>query len=99
MTEEEAKTKWCPHVRITNDDTGDWKSFRNNRGKAGDNLNHNCIGSACMMWRWQTKSVLFDPKTKEMAPAVWGQSYDGSKFIHMDVDGRENGFCGLAGKP
>lgn len=39
MTEEEAKTKWCPQVR-----EGDYRP---------DNIRHaNCIGSACMAWQW-----------------------------------------------
>ena len=46
MTEEEAKTKWCPMVRL-----GD--SGGNNQlllGGTHSTLGH-CIGSACMMWR------------------------------------------------
>ena len=40
MTEDEAKTKWCPHA-------GD--SRMNVRSE-------NCLGSACMAWRW-TKDI------------------------------------------
>ena len=40
MTEEEAKTKWCPFAR--------------NGGEAGCNRlqSTECLGSACMAWRW-----------------------------------------------
>ena len=50
MTEDEAKTKWCPMVRVAN---GGSAGF--NRNSIGT-LRHieaetHCIGSACMMWR------------------------------------------------
>ena len=48
MTEEEAKTKWCPHVRVTTLD----EKIASNRGRyVRDDIDTNCIGSACMMWR------------------------------------------------
>lgn len=42
MTEDEAKTKWCPMVRHP--------IFPQEAG--GGNLGGKCISSACMMWRW-----------------------------------------------
>lgn len=46
MTEDEAKTKWCPMVRITA--TKGYEDV-DNRGQAlGD---YQCIASDCMMWR------------------------------------------------
>ena len=50
MTEEEAKTKWCPFVRQAQNGTI-WSSNR-----WGDSRNPQpcrCIASECMAWRWR----------------------------------------------
>lgn len=49
MTEEEARTKWCPHVR---------KPFGS--GGAGNRpttASTECIGSACSAWLWAEERV------------------------------------------
>lgn len=47
MTEQEAKTKWCPMVRLLSEgQPGQLLSNRPNSAPGG-----NCIGSGCMMWR------------------------------------------------
>ena len=55
MTEEQARKKWCPHVRH------EGNSVTFNRGTAHGPLNDhpgnvgtlcNCIASDCMSWRW-----------------------------------------------
>jgi hypothetical protein len=59
MTEEEAKTKWCPHVRfldlgIEDDQPCNRHADDINGKEAGYNPKYaRCIGSACMMWRWK----------------------------------------------
>lgn len=83
MTEDEAKTKWCPFARH--------EATAGNRlpyGKPGDEPAPDdycaeaamllpCIGSACMAWQWKRK------------PGVKG---------HCEtVPHPGNGFCGLAG--
>lgn len=48
VTEEEAKTKWCPEVR-----TGLTAGMAVNHHISGDVHDETrCIASGCMMWRW-----------------------------------------------
>ena len=64
MTEEEAKTKWCPFVRsqIVDQDENGRLMCISNRDKAqmvevNDErvMTHNCIGGSCMTWRWMDR--------------------------------------------
>jgi hypothetical protein len=47
MTEEEAKTKWCPVVRHTKDNEG---AFYTTNGQSSKSFQW-CIASDCMRWR------------------------------------------------
>ena len=60
VTEDEAKTMWCPFVRHADVDI-----YTFNRGGGDNFLNEhpnnqgsvcNCIGSKCMAWRWNPES-------------------------------------------
>jgi hypothetical protein len=49
MTEQQAKEKWCPHRRKIQ-----WHDEDGNKVDppvVGNDINCQCIGSACMMWR------------------------------------------------
>jgi len=50
MREEEAKTKWCPHIQVTAAQSMNDVEYGDNRGNGDEN--HNCIASDCMMWKW-----------------------------------------------
>lgn len=55
MTEEEAKTKWCPFARtktlkFSSEDGGVAAANRDFDGLPIDQL-HSCMASACMAWR------------------------------------------------
>lgn len=54
MTEEEAKTKWCPFARVG--------SEGNRAFDVGNTIQADChcIGSACMAWRWTLLPILGD---------------------------------------
>ena len=85
LTEDEAKTKWCPFARIA------FESGSTNRAVVFDRASFDpkmdrCVGSACMAWRW----VFIDKSTHE-------RTEDGVRGeIDMDYT---RGHCGLSGKP
>lgn len=104
MTEEDAKTKWCPFSRVA---LG-WSQDTARRGSGqelaatvnrGDNLSGHteCIGSACMAWRWDAPVEVYghDPRGLPgsdvgLDPAIVGTA---RRFLPRE------GYCGLAGKP
>jgi hypothetical protein len=88
MTEEEAKTKWCPHSFFTGKDaevSGNREYFWDE-----DRL-PKCMGSACMAWRWAHKKGDF-------VPTEIVRDLHGEKITYKMADD-DMGFCGLAGKP
>lgn len=83
MTEDEARTKWCPMVR-----TGLVAGMAVNHHVGRDGLHagdvHDetrCVASECMMWRWAAKSTMKGPPS-----------------AMASVDQKDwKGYCGLAG--
>lgn len=65
MTEDEAKTKWCPFARVLTADARDHYPAANRAamvegGQFTMNTNpvhSRCIGSDCMAWRWSEPPV------------------------------------------
>ena len=78
MTEDEAKEKWCPFVRIVG-----WEQFRDGEQAATCNRIPNkdgsidscvaCIGSSCMAWR------VSEPAKKAEYESEYIEWYDGDK--------------------
>ena len=85
MTEDEAKTKWCPFrpVERIADQCAPWESPY---PSAKYNESERCIGSGCMAWRWHS----FEHRLREYE--------DGEKEFTSSHDETFGGFCGLAGK-
>lgn len=93
MTEEEAKTKWCPFVRAVWDYHEDEKPpigpfnrdlMVEDSGNMDDYISRSlCIGSACMAWR------------ETFEPGQVDGDFDPRAIIRLQKSG---GFCGLAGK-
>ena len=88
MTEDEAKTKWCPFSRIT----GATESHHamDNRGDPVDAMRVPglCLGSACMAWRGSGDVMFRDART--------------GKITDRDLTGhgqwvQTQGFCGMVG--
>ena len=74
MTEDDAKTKWCPMVRFKSAETGSGPAF--NRQRVSSDLDDvNCIGSRCMAWRAEMVDTSNHPIDSEWAPS--GRGYCG----------------------
>ncbi len=52
MTEDEMKTKWCPHVRLAAPVGSEAQGTAGNRYGDDHGKNFCCIGSACSQWQW-----------------------------------------------
>lgn len=98
MTEDEAKTKWCPFARIM-DWNGPHEPTGNNRGVAAvnraqdDDAGTRCIASACMAWRERKRLVLRTEPWPEKETTGAPVMPSGADVV---IDG---GYCGLAGAP
>ncbi len=92
MTEEEAKTKSCCGPM---------------QAEFGKSHVVNCIGSACMAWRWEgsdySDDFVADDETiiAQWAEAGWRTSDERNDKGHVKMlrPLLTQGFCGLAGKP
>ena len=96
MTEEQAKTKWCPQSRkiyhgyaTLGGPFGYGYAAAYNRGSKAD---LKCLASGCMMWRWQWLS---DDRHKSDCQAVRTQADQNP--LPCDCGYLPNGYCGLAG--
>lgn len=83
MTEDEAKTKWCPFARIHDGDP----PVSVNRPEPYADV-PKCLGSFCMAWR-KTGVAKVENRRGQMVD----RDIDGTGRWHYE------GFCGLAGKP
>lgn len=91
MTEDEAKTKWCPAARIT-PATESHHAF-DNRGDAIDHMRVAglCIGSECMAWRWHRGG------SSAVYPDGRMAGFDEYGFAAFNA--QPIGHCGLVGQP
>ena len=101
MTEDEAKTKWCPFVQIAGAGSVDGVWFEDNRPDTQETMN--CIGSTCMAWRWRN---FFNPYQVINVETGETEGYyecipePGAFDFRFEVRKSEptGGYCGLAGK-
>lgn len=104
MTEEEAKTKWCPFARVgvaanpeippaNRDVDMSVQPFGPKLFPAAF-----CIGSACMAWRRDVQR-LHRPHSAEIELKRLGYEWRLDPIDPNYIINDWNGFCGLAGKP
>jgi hypothetical protein len=109
LTEEEAKTKWCPFVR----QNGDNNRPSGNRSIYGEPM---CIASQCMAWRWAQQYAREGFKWNPLSERRTTNNQEDGMPLPPDGNGWEiysagitrtawirrmtpkMGFCGLAGK-
>ena len=106
MTEEEAKTKWCPFARVmisADSDGGGAFAVKGpialgsaNRFKANERAA--CIASECMAWRWRTVP---NPAWKPDASMMMAQYLAPNPYSQTPagIASSTDGYCGLAGAP
>jgi hypothetical protein len=88
MTEEQARTKWCPMTR--NLSSFVWKTSHEYITKEIENIG-SCIASDCMVWRRIEIDAVQVSKVNTEHPEWTGQQcYDSLP---------QRGYCGLGGKP
>ena len=114
MTEDEAKTKWCPlarviPVRISKNGTSIYEPGYNsfNRFEKSVPMTASCIGSACMAWRALPRGR---GKELERRPASAEDKNPGPDWYHVPVPGQlygdwvlyglgePRGYCGAFGR-
>ncbi len=84
MTEEEAKTKWCPQMAmhaLACDET----CRRKGEEYAPGIIAARCIGSACMAWRF--------------GQWIETETFNPQKIERVYTSDSGHGYCGLAGRP
>jgi hypothetical protein len=100
VTEEEAKTKWCPHVRVAISQTdGRGNIVGHTVANRLDThlfpFHSSCIGSACMAWRWALEP---DPNFKPTHPMMDTYPRNPATDPSPWKASTTNGYCGLAGR-
>ena len=102
MTEDEAKTKWCPHTVASHTDPRAMAHHeRPQLGLPTETFRHACIGSACMAWRTTPVQEHEAENDEDAAPYVeagWRKGIRARDGQFVVIRGGE-GFCGLAGRP
>lgn len=108
MTEEEAKTKWCPFVRAWEGAGQSWVNRplmdENDHGHMGPTKVF-CIGAACMAWRWSEEkrtSAFLEAVQAKMQAQTKPNFATATQAVYAETGGkfaRVEGGCGLAGTP
>ncbi len=92
-TEDEARKKWCPHVRYSSnrgDGINRWVTAEDEQPNPEMSR---CIGSECMAWRWK-------PLSQTDENTIRGYARDTSReMAEARFQKTRQGYCGLSGSP
>jgi hypothetical protein len=102
LTETEAKTKWCPFVRLRGKYDDAATSSFNRCLPFGNDLTPetHCWASACMAWRWYGGDYpdYAGPDKPEGKGWVENANATDNRF-RWQRKRQQTGYCGLAGEP
>lgn len=113
MTEEEARMKWCAHVKFAPDTLTGVSGNRFDGGPEKWDAECRCIASHCMAWREGPPTIMadefcegivlaneFNPPFSNVPDGFEVTSYN-SRGWRASKNGiaKATGYCGLAGKP
>lgn len=102
ITEDAARTKWCPFSRTMisiKDDDGETVGYNvANRGTIKDTVmkNSRCLGSSCIAWRWADER---NPDWKPSTGMMWPDTRHPDDILKPWRPSKTHGYCGLAGRP
>lgn len=115
MTEDEAKTKWCPFARMLShiySQDGAGRTFEGgysynrspDHGEGYLPTGAKCIGSACMAWRWNDMTYdrpleLWSKSKGQRVNSAYSDDADWRPVGGDSEPPTPQGYCGLAGKP
>jgi len=86
MTEDEAKTKWCPYIQIAVCDEG----IADNRGNGGETFN--CIASKCMAWEENDPVTVWD----DGHMSIYREGDEMARNFSKKIENQ--GYCGLTNR-
>lgn len=99
MTEQEARTKWCPMARSSDNGVS---INRTDDLTCKPDKDCMCIGSECMTWRWDEgrfETTLERPNPCRMEDG-WNKNDTGMGIMEYSrPNPNRKGYCGLGGKP
>lgn len=107
LTETEAKTKWCPFTRVAgvvSRETGACASVNRENEEVYGASGTECIGPACMAWRWgeaKRTAAFLEAVQAHMKTQPKPNFNTAVQAVYADADSefaRTEGYCGLAGQ-
>lgn len=101
MTEQDAKTKWCPFARALYTDNNSYAGSSNRNPDGGITGADRCIGSACAVWQWVLAADRFRSSIprdgwEHQSAEDSGEGRDMWLEPEAEWKARRTGYCGRA---